>query len=235
MRKLIAGVIMGSTENVLKWHRWVVESSAAVISQVFDELNQRLPPGWKRLAEDELLPYASLVMPGSGWYRLEMTPDYVGVILSIEQLGGRELRGGRVWFAGPPYPDGEPSIQSAWNQVIRFLEVGIVPAVEAVGAEIRIPTAQEIFLAELPFDVRDRLRNFAANDPESFEVDEAAADSWREFVIAAFRANVVIDPFSFEDWLVVAGWSRDLARSLYGRFLADCGLLLRYKDEVSAA
>src|SRR5438067_2537220 len=101
---------MGITPFLSRWSRWAVSGPERTISQVFSVLDANLPTGWKRLIGPDLLPYMSMVKQGSGWYAIDTTPSYVGVTLSIERPRESELRGGRVCFAGPPYPNGKPSV-----------------------------------------------------------------------------------------------------------------------------
>lgn len=226
---------MDPVENASRWSRWAVSGPGSVISRVFSVLDANLPSGWKRLADLDLLPYMSLVKQGSGWYTIETTPSHVGMTLSIERPGESELRGGRVWFAGPPYPTQSPSVPAAWDQVTRFLDEGVVPAAKAAGAHIRLPTPEDAFLSDLPAEVRNRLRTFSEAARKSLPLNREEAESWRGFVISAFRAKAVVDAQPFTDWLVAGGWSRESAAELNLRFFDHCFLLSRYADEVSAA
>jgi hypothetical protein len=187
------------------------------------------------LTGNDLLAFQTLVREGSAWYALDTTPSHVGVTLSLERLGASELRGGRVWIAGPPSSTPAPGISAAWDNVMRFLDEGVVAAAREAGAEVRMPTAAEVFLSELPADVRDRLHTFSQAACKSLPLSREAADLWRAFVIAAFRAEVVIDARQFTDWLMADGWSREAAAELNLRFFDQCLLLSRYADEVSAA
>src|SRR5205823_3261618 len=126
------------------------------------------------------------------------------------------------WFAGPPYATPAASISPAWDQVIRFLDAGIIPAAKAAGAQVRIPTGEEVFLADLPADVRDRLRKFSNAARKSLPLSREEAERWSGFVIAAFRATAVIDARSFTDWLVADGWSKESAAELNVRFFDQC-------------
>jgi hypothetical protein len=119
--------------------------------------------------------------------------------------------------------------------VSRFLDEGVIPAARAVGANIRVPTLEDAFLANLPVDIRDRLQTFSDSARKSLPLNREEAELWREFVIAAFRAKAVIDAQPFIDWLAAAGWPRELAAELNLRFFDHCLLLSRYAEEVSAA
>ena len=142
--------IMDPVENASRRSRWAVSGPESAISKVFSVLDSSLPNGWKRLTGQDLLPYISMVKQGSGWYAIDTTPSSVGVTLSIERPRESELRGGRVWFAKPPYTTGKPSVPAAWDQVSRFLDEGVIPAARAAGANIRVPTAEDAFLSNLP-------------------------------------------------------------------------------------
>lgn len=226
---------MDPIENASRWNRWSARGTEIAISGILDVLDANLPNGWKRLLGDELIPFSSMVKPDSGWYSLDTTSFYVGVILSIERHKRTELRGGRVWFKGPPYLTDKPSIPTAWDQVSQFLDDGIVPAAKAVGADIRIPTLEDVFFSNLPGDVQDRLQIFSHNSRKSLPLDREESALWQEFIIAAFRARVTIDARSFTEWFVGTGWSKERAAELTQRFFENCLLLSRYIDEVSAA
>lgn len=226
---------MDPEKGASRWHRWAVSGTGIAISQLLIELDANLPPGWKRLTENDLLPYQPLVRKGSAWYAIDSTPSHVGVTLSLERPGDAELRGGRVWFAGPPYPTPEPSIPAAWDRVMQFLDDGVVRAARAVGASVRAPTPEEVFLADLPADVRERLLTFSRAARKSLPLDREEEESWRGFVIAAFRSKAVIDARQFTDWLTTEGWPGEAAAELNARFFDHCQLLGRYADEVSAA
>lgn len=228
-------VIMDPLKNVLRWNRWAASGPESAISKVFSILDADLPHGWKRLTGDDLLPFESMVKPEAGWYAFSATPCCVEVVLSIERPRKSELRGGRVWFAGAAYMTSKPNVPAAWDQVSRFLDEGIVPAARAAGAGIRVPTPEDAFLSDLPVEVRDGLRTFSDGAGKSLPLKREEAELWRGFVIAAFRAQAVIDSQSFIDWLVAAGWPRESAAELSLRFFDHCLLLSRYADEVSAA
>jgi len=226
---------MDPVENALRWHRWAASGPEAAISEVFRILDANLPDGWQRLAGDELIPYMAMTKPGAGWYAIDPTSSHVGVTLSIERPRATELRSGRVWFAGPPHPAGKTGVPAAWDQVGRLLDEGIVPASKAAGATLRIPTPGDAFFADLPVDIRDRLRTFSDSARKSLPLNRDEAELWRGFVVATFRARVVIDARPFIDWLTAAGWPGESAAELSLQFLDHCLLLSRYADEVSAA
>jgi hypothetical protein len=225
---------MDPIEASSRWHRWAVNGNVSQIARVFGWLDANLPDGWRRLAGNELAPYESLVREGSGWYSLDSTPAHVGTTLSLEPFNKTEIRGGRVWFVGPPPPAPSANIAGAWEQVIRFLDDGIVPAVRAAGAQLRLPSPDDIFLAELPSTVRERLRAFSDAARKSLPLNREEAETWRDFVVAAFRSKTVIDASSFSNWLVANGWSQESANELNLRFFDQSLLLSRFADEVLA-
>src|SRR5262249_50735185 len=152
---------MEPVECANRWHQWSAKGNGGVLTQVLDRLDAATPYEWKRLRGEELRPYQTLVRPGSAWYELETTPAHVGVTLSVERIRDSELRGGRVWFAFLPSPTPAPSIPAAWDQIMRFLDEGIVPAAQAAGASIWVPTLEDLFLADLPPEVANHLRKFS--------------------------------------------------------------------------
>lgn len=186
------------------------------------------------MAGKELAPFQSLVRKGSGWYSIDTTAARVGATLSLEPFKESELRGGRVWFSGPPYPGSNANIPAAWDQIIRLLDDGIIPAARAAGATLRLPSSEDIFFAELPSGVRDHLREFSEAARRSLPLNREESERWREFVIAAFRSKTVIDAKSFVQWLVANGWPRESAEELNLRFFDQCLLLSQFADEVLA-
>jgi hypothetical protein len=112
----------------------------------------------------------------------------------------------------------------------RFLDEGVIPAARAAGANIRVPTPEDAFFSNLPVDIRDRLQTFSDAARKPLPLNREEAESWREFVIAAFRAKAVIDAQSFIDWLAAAGWPRETAAELNLRFFDHYLLLSRYAD-----
>ena len=226
---------MDPDENAARWNRWRVDGSESVISKVLSILDSRLPTGWKRLTGDDLLPHSSMVKQGSAWYSMNPTPSSVGVTLGLDRPRETELRGGFVWFAGPPSMSGESGVRAGWDQVACLLEEGIIPAAREAGASTRLPTPEEAFLANLPVDVRDRLRMFSDSARKLLPLNREEAALWRDFVVAAFRTKTIIDRQPFTDWLAATGWSREAAVELNSRFLDHCLLLSKYTDEVSVA
>jgi hypothetical protein len=226
--------LMDPAESAARWRRWTVRGAGSVISQLLSVLDTTLPAGWKRLTEDDLLPFRKFVRVGSAWYGRPV-PAGVGVALGLERFGEAELRGGWVWFAVAPNLTPAPGPSATWDDVMRFLDHGILPAARAAGADIQIPTSEEVFFSELPLEVGDRLRAFSHAARKSLPLSREEADRWREFVISVFRTKVIIDARPFTDWLVVDGWPRETAAELERQLLDDCLLLSRYADEVSAA
>jgi hypothetical protein len=225
----------GWKEGYSRWHRWAVSGTEETISKSLHALDTNLTGGWKRLAGSDLLSFQPLDTPGAAWYGLPATPCHPEVTLSLERLGGTRLRGGWVSIGKPPGSLSPSNTACAWEQVMRFWVEMIVPAARAAGADVRMPTPQEVFLAELPVVVRDRLRAFSTTARKSLPMDRQEAALWHEFVIAAYRAEVVIDARQFTDWLVAEGWPAECAVELNLRFFDQCMLLSRYAEEVPAA
>jgi hypothetical protein len=195
-------------------------------------LDVNLPSEWKRLSGEELDPYRSLVHPGAAWYSIATTPQHIGVVLSVERPSTGVARGGRVWFAGPPSPP-TATIPASWEQVMRFLDEGIVAAAHSAGAQISAPSPDAMFLAELPPEIAEALRVFSRSAQKSLPLAPEDSRLWNSFVIGAFRARAVIDGRRLVDWFVHEGWAREAAKELNLRFFEQCLLLSRYADEVS--
>jgi hypothetical protein len=226
---------MDPTEASSRWQRWTVSGTESAVSNVLSGLDANLPLGWKRLRGNDVLRFQPLAAQDAALYALDTTPSPLEVTLGLRRVGDRELRGGWVWFTGQPNVIALPSALYGWGQVMRFLDDGIVPAARAVGAEVRIPNSEEVFLTELPAEVRDRLRSFSQAGCKSLPLSRPQTDLWHEFVIAAYRANAVLDARQFTDWLMAEGWSKKSAAELNVRFLDQCLLLSRYADEGTAA
>jgi hypothetical protein len=222
---------MDPVDSAGRWHGWSVKGDGDVLSQVVDGLDARHPPGWQRLRGNDLDPFQLLVRPGSAWYLLEPAATHTGVTLSVEWVRDAELRGGRVGFL-----EGSGSISGAWDQVMRFLDEGIVPAARAVpGASVQVPAPEDLFLDELPSDVAERLRKFSKAARKVLPLERAEADHWHGFVIGAYRARAVVDQPRFVAWLARESWRQEDAMELSQRFFDECLLLSRFADEVSAA
>ena len=174
---------MEPVECANRWHQWSVKGACGMLTQVLDHLDAATPHKWKRLQGEELRSYQILVRPGLAWYSLETTPSHAGVTLSVERIRDSELRGGRVLFADPPSPTPAPSIPAAWNQVMLFLDEGLVPAAQAAGALIWVPTLEDLFLADLPPEVADHLQKFSQSARKVLPLDSDEAELWRVFVI----------------------------------------------------
>jgi hypothetical protein len=124
-------------------------------------------------------------------------------------------------------------VPAAWDDVGRFLDEGVIPAVRAAGASLRVPTPEEVFFSELPFEAGERLRTFSETARKTLPLNREEAELWRDFIIAAFRANAGIDTQPFINWLAAAGWPREAAAQLNSQLLDQWHLLARYVDEVS--
>ena len=225
---------MDPQDSSLRWHRWTVSGPKETLSQFFDVLDADLPKGWRRVS-DKLIVDQSPVREGAGWYALDATAAHAGVTLSIEPRRGTEVRGGRVWFAGPPYATPSMSLSTAWDEVIRLLDAGIVPAARKVGAQVHLPTPEDVFFAELPTEVGNRLRSFAAMSRKTLPLDRSEAESWHAFIVTAFRHTIAIDARLFTGWLVAQGWPTQAATELVLRFFDQCKLLTKFADAVSVA
>ena len=237
---------MEPVDSAGRWHQWSVKGDGGVLARVIEGLEARHPAGWERLCGDALEPFRPLVRPGSAWYALAAAPTYAAVTLSVERVRDAELRGGRVWFAaGPSHSPQQAaasaavsagSIPGAWDQIMRFLDEGIVPAAQAVsGALVLVPTVEDLFFGDLPADVANRLRKFSQTARKVLPLDRAEAGLWHDFVIGAYRARAVIDERRLVAWLVDETWRREDALELSLLFLDQCLLLSRYAEEVSAA
>jgi hypothetical protein len=224
---------MDPVENAWRWMRWTATGPESAISEVFRILHANLPSGWRHPTGEELLRYRGWGEPGSGCYVLEATPPEDGIVLSIERPVPTLMTGGRVWLPGPPSPTATNGVPAAWNDVGRFFEEGVVPAVKAAGATLRAPTSEEVFFSELPFEAGERLRTFSDTARKTLPLNREETELWRDFVIAAFRANAGIDTQPFINWLSAAGWPRGAAAELNSQLLDQWHFLARYVDEVS--
>jgi len=233
---------MEPVDSAARWHQWSVQGDGDVLACVIEALDARHPPEWHRLRGEALEPFRALVRPGSAWYALAPAPTHAAVTLSVERVLDAELRGGRVWFAGPNRPPqasaagSTGSIPGAWDEIMRFLDEGIVPAAWTVsGALVRVPTVEDVFFGVMPTDVADRLRKFSQAARKVLPLDRAESGLWHDFVIGAYRARAVIDEPRLVAWLVHQTWRKEDAQELSQRFFDQCLLLSRYTEEVSAA
>jgi hypothetical protein len=118
------------------------------------------------------------------------------------------LRGGRVWFASPSSQTQSWNIAAAWEQVMLFLDEGVVRAAQAAGASISVPSVEALFLADLPPEVAELLRSFSHSARKLLPLNSDEAEIWRTFVIGAYRARAVIDGrrWSTITWRIGAAW-----------------------------
>ena len=226
---------MEPVESANRWHQWSVKGTGTVLTQVLDHLDAKAQHGWKRLRGEALQRYGSLVRPQAAWYCVETSPSHVGVTVSVDRLRDSELRGGRVGFAQPSGLIPAPDLSAAWDQIMHFLDQGIVPAAQAAGASISVPTLEDLFLADLPPEVAIGLRKFSQSARKVLPFQSDEAELWRAFVIGAYRAKAAIDARRLIDWLVHDKWKKEDAMDLNLRFFEQSQLLSQYADEVSAA
>jgi hypothetical protein len=228
------GTAIEPAEAANRWNQWGAKGPDGALDQLIERLDENLPAGWKRLRGEELDPFRSLVRPAAAWYSIATTPQYVGVTLSVERTPAGGMRGGRVWFAGPPFPP-TATIRTAWEQVMRFLDEGVVAAAHSAGASISAPNPDALFLAELPPEIAAALCTFSRSARKSLPLGTDDSQRWSSFVIGAFRARAVVDARRLVEWFVCEGWERDTARELSLRFFDQCRLLNQYAEEVSSA
>lgn len=245
---------MDPVESTWRWKRWSVTGPEDAISNTLSNLDANLPSGWRRLAGNELVPFGSLVRPGSAWYGLAPDPSRGTIAVSVERPAPSQLRGGwvrssvrhcladsndvltPVGEAGPFLDEGViPRGKAVWDEVGRFLDEGVVPAAREAGVVIRVPPPEAAPFSKQPFEVEEGLRRFLDAECKSLPLDRKAAESWRDFVVAVFRMKAIIDAQPFINWLVATGWPMESAAALYSQLGDDCLLLARYADEVSAA
>src|SRR5262249_42271542 len=122
-----------------------------------------------------------------------------------------------------------------WEGVVRFLDDALAPAARKAGLSVLAPTFEEVFESQLPFEVRERLREFSRGARKALPLTREETGLWHEFVILAYRLNALLDPDPFAGWLVADGWPRDAGAELASRFHEHALLLARYEEEVSVA
>lgn len=215
-----------------RWSRWSANGTDESLALFIDRLDASLPAPWRRVLGEGLARFGPAVRPGAAFYSLEATTDHVGVAVCVEREAGR-MRGGRVWFGGPPHPP-TATVPAAWGQVVRLLDEGIVPAARAAGVSIYAPDADALFLAELPPDVADALVRFSRSARKSLPLAGDDARRWDTFVLGAFRSRAVLDGPRLVEWLVREGWDRTPAAGLDRRLNDECRLLGRFTEEAFA-
>ena len=229
---------MDATEAGAQWQRWVVSGTADQLDRLLATMDANLPPGMRRLRDDEIGPNHHALERNPGrWYSIDPTTINPGAAMALSRRGGSDLRGGSIWFRRPT-PDRWPAPEQAaeiWDRVNEFLDTVILPAAKGVGAGVTLPTAEEVFLSELPPDVQHRLAVFSHPATKSLPMKRAESEAWHEFVVAAFRYRAVIDPDAFARWLTADGWPGSLADELVTQFYDQCRLLTKYREEVVIA
>ena len=79
---------MDPVENALRWSRWTVSGPESAISKAFSVLDSSLPNGWKCLTGEDLSLTYRWSSRDLGWYALDTTPSYVGVVPSVSNGPG---------------------------------------------------------------------------------------------------------------------------------------------------
>lgn len=225
---------MDPVEAYDRWHNWRVEGTASQLSSVLARLDVNLPAGWRKPNREEVPELASLLKDGASAYCLDATPAHIAVSLSIVPVRDTALRGGQVWFGGIRRPPAKSELPAVWEQILQFLDQGIKPAAEGLRVCITVPSKADLFLAELSFDVRERLETFSSRADKTLPLRRNTLELWHQFVVAAFRAKTRIDGDSLRQWLLLAGWPSEAAYELPLRFYEQCMLLARYTEELAA-
>ena len=228
---------MEPAEAYTRWHSWAVTGTKKQFADMFAHLNSNLPSGWRLTTGKDCAPFRALVIDTvrAVWYSTDSTESHIGALLSIVEVRESELRGGQVLFAGPPYPGANSNIPNTWREVVRLLDEGIVPAAHAVGAAVRLPTPEDVFLSELPFEIRDRLQRFSSAARKTLPLNRREAESWHSFVVAAFRSKTIVDAEPLAAWLMADGWPKELAAHLSLLFFDQSLLLTQFADELVIA
>lgn len=228
---------MEPAEAYSRWRSWTIAGTVDQFAHLFQQLDANLPPGWRPATGEDQKPFRVLGRNGHEgvWYATDSTPSHIGALLSIDKVRETELRGGQVLFAGPPYPGPNSNIPNTWRQVVRLLDEGIVPAARAAGAAVRLPTPEDVFLSELPFEVRDRLQTFSSAARKTLPLNRREAESWHSFVVAAFRSKTIVDAEPLAAWLTADGWPKEFAANLSLLFFDQSLLLTQFADELVIA
>lgn len=226
---------MDHVEAYSRWHSWSINGASSQLTQVVSALDANLPAGWRRESLSDATQLAAISLEGSSVYSIEPSENSrVGVTLLLESSRPTQLKGGHVWFDGPPFPPPIADLPAAWDQVLRFLDSGIVPAANGSGVRVKMSSPAEVFLAGLPFEVRTRLQTFDARTGRTLLLTFEQAGLWHNFVVAAFRSRTPIDGDALRQWLVTQGWPESAASELTLRLYDQTMLLSRYAQEMSA-
>ncbi|HEX7379861.1 MAG TPA: hypothetical protein VF278_22235 [Pirellulales bacterium] len=225
---------MDSLEASSRWRRWIVDGTSEQIDFVLASLAAAPPTGWKWQSRAEPTQSTLITKERSERYDLDGTATRQAVSIGIDRVAESKLRGGSIWFEGAPLTQPAPKVAVSWNDIMRFLDEGIIPAARAAAAKVHLPSAEDVFFAELPFDVGNRLKLFTAEARKSLPLNSEEAERWHEFVVSAFRSKLFIDADSFVRWLTANGWQAEAAKELNLRFFDDSLLLSRFADEVLA-
>lgn len=171
-----------------RWQNWRVEGTPSQLAAVLARLDANLPTGWRKLDDAGVPGLELLVRDGAGLHRLDATPEHIGVSLGVVPVPPSGLRGGQVWF-GSPRPPAKSDLPLVWEQILRFVEGGIAPAARTVGAGVCVPSTADLFFADLPLDIRDRLVTFSSRSGKTLPLRRDTIGLWHEFVLAAFRSR----------------------------------------------
>lgn len=225
---------MKAADCAIRWNRWNVIGTKEEIEQFINELNGNLPTGWRPSTQHEIPSSGSAQANGGFWYTWETDSSNWGIILKIQHLSERYLTGGDVRFTSPTKVFSVPDDCSvSWNDVMDFLDKAIAPAAKASGIQAEIPSFQDMFLSDLPFDARQKLLEFTKLARKVLPLNRQEAEVWQKFVIWVFRTKAIVDTDPFIAYLIAEGWPKETAEVLCTKLYDQYELLARYAEEVS--
>ncbi len=225
---------MDPLEALQRWRAWSATGTPEQLSHIVKSLEAGPPQGWRLANEEEVLQYWGRSCQDFHPMKFEATPEHPAIMLTLSNVRGPGLHGGSVWFDGPPGRLADAALPPAWREVMRFLDDGVVPAATVAGVHVRIPSFGELFLAELPYEVRDRLEAVGELPAKFLPLDRHGEEAWHDFVVAAHRHKTPIDERGLDRWLTGTGWPQSAANELTLRLYDQSRLLSRYSEQVWA-
>ena len=206
-----------------RWGAWAVRGSRDRLDAVVADLNVHLPVGWLAGAGDHPNANTFQYLETAGLYRCPSASGR-GIITGLVWWPDGSLRGGRVAR--------QDDLGAGDQRLMQLLDEGIAPAARRAGAELHMPSPADLFLDDLPYPARDRLKDFSAASRKVLPLTWAEAERWHAFTVTAFREGAVLETDDLAYWLVADGWPPADAAGLAGRFFDESLLLTRYTDQL---
>jgi hypothetical protein len=219
---------MSNNPDAFRWANWRVRGDESTLAKTLENIDASPPPAWGTRVQ-----VGNALVPRLETRRYRFFPE--GPLSSpwyfqIEYWVGQELRAGGIVGNHGPVDWVDARSNAAMSELIRFLDTVIIPAATKAGATVYDPTQVELFLDELPFDLRHQFTKFDTKVRKVLPFEWKEAEAWDELVVAAYRSSATFDAERLVGWFGSRGWSEADAKELAERLFDGCRLLSHYRD-----